>query len=103
MSWIQPSGKYGMHIFTCDFPGVVCEESRRAPNGRDVIRERTEFRSASVKSVLAKQLIAAGWTIAVKPAHGSPVMITLESLTGTKDRIYLCPKHRPQAKPKWQL
>ena len=95
MSWMQPTGKYAMHVFSCDYPGHVCEESRRGPDGRSIIRERTEFRSASFKSVLAKQLIAAGWTIAVAPAHGRPVDTFLESLTSKRDLIFLCPKHKP--------
>jgi hypothetical protein len=95
MSWFQPSGKYGMHIFTCDCRGMACGDSRRGPDGRSIIFERTEFRSASLKSVLAAQLLAAGWTIAVAPAPDRPIETTLETLASKRDLLFLCPKHRP--------
>lgn len=97
--WIQPSGKYGMNIFTCDFP-VACGEAARGPDGRSQTFTRTEFRTASAKSVLARQLLAAGWTIAVAPAHGRPVETMLETLASKRDTIFLCPAHKPQGRAK---
>jgi hypothetical protein len=101
MSWIQPTSKSGMHVFTCDYDGYPCGDNVRGADGRSQVFTRTEFRSASIKSVLAKQLLLAGWTIAIRPGHGRPVETFVESLSGKRDRIYLCPKHNPRgaAKP----
>lgn len=70
-----------MKVYKCSAP--------EAGIGRASCRE--EFRTASVKSMHAKQLLAAQWCIALRPAKSHPVSQLVETLDSKRDIILLCP------------
>jgi hypothetical protein len=85
VSWKRPLSKSGMNVFTCDYKHYTCA---------------AEFRSASVKSVLATQLRIAAWSIVVGDASlAGGVVKHVESIEGAHPRRFLCPSHGDQ-KPK---
>jgi uncharacterized protein (DUF2336 family) len=97
VSWRQPGQPHGMHVFTCDrVRRVAMSLSPRTAYER--VACARDFRSASVKAVLADQLHAAGWSIWERPpgaVAGSIIELQeptkrLKTLGGNKDRMFLC-------------
>lgn len=70
-------------IYRCQWQSYECGE---------------EFRTMSVRAMHGEQLIAAGWTIAVKPSTVHDwITETLKSVDSKRATLILCPKHRPAA------
>lgn len=84
MSWIRPTSPSGMHRFLCDWHPVG------EYTGRGYCT--TEFRSASVLSVLADQLRIAGWSIVVEVSGMQPRDV--KGLSGDIERRHYCPAHK---------